>query len=53
MGDVNGTAEGLFSSLAAIVLLFTAMGDPALSLGATVVVLAGLIVFRLRNQGRL
>lgn len=53
MGNVNGTAEGLITSLAAIVLLLTAMADPTLSLGATVIVLAGLTVYRLRQQGRL
>lgn len=52
MSNVNGTAEGFLSSLAAIGLLFTAMVDPMLSLGATVIVLAGLTVHKLRNQRR-
>jgi hypothetical protein len=47
---MNDTTEGVIGILAAILVLFTAMLDPRLSIGLAVVALAGLAVYRFRAR---
>jgi hypothetical protein len=47
---MNDNAEGVISTLAAVLVLFTAMLDPRLSIGIAVAALAGLAVYKFRAR---
>ncbi len=46
---MNNKTEGIINSLAALLLLFTAMLDPRVSVGIAVAFLAGLAIYKFRS----
>jgi len=46
---MNDKTEGIINSLAAILVLFTAMLDPRISIAIAVVALAGLAIYKFRS----
>jgi hypothetical protein len=48
---MNNKAEGIINSLAALLVLFTAMLDPRVSVGIAVVALIGLAIYKFRSKG--
>jgi hypothetical protein len=48
--DMNSKTEGIINSLAALLVLFTAMLDPRVSVGIAVVALIGLAMYKFRSK---
>lgn len=48
---MNSKTEGMINSLVAILVLFTAMLDPRISVGIAVVALIGLAIYKFRAHG--
>ena len=48
---MNNKTEGIISGLAAILVLFTAMLDPRVSIGFAVAALIGLAVYKFLSKG--
>ncbi len=48
---MNNKTEGIINSLAAVLVLFTAMPDPRVSVGIAVAFLAGLAIYKFRSRG--
>ena len=48
---MSNKAEGVVSSLAAVLVIFTAMLDPRISIGLAVVFLLGLGIYNFARQG--
>ena len=49
---MNSKTEGIINSLAAMLVLFTAMLDPRVSIGIAVVALIGLALYKFSSKDR-
>jgi hypothetical protein len=47
---MNDSTEGIVSSLAAMLVLFTAMLDPRVSIGIAVLALTGVAAYKFRSK---
>ena len=49
---MNNRTEGTINSLAAILVIFTAMLEPRISIGIALVALVGLAIYKFRSRER-
>ena len=47
---MNTKTEGTFAIIAALIVLFSAMWDPRVSVGVSIIALLGLGIFKLMNK---